>query len=54
MIEVEVAKIHKQSNRCVGIKRMYLEDYKKLKRYKDYRYQAFQLGVCAYKVEKLN
>jgi len=53
MEEVEVIKINKQSNRCVAIKKMLLEDYKKLNQYKDFYYKAYQIGFHSFKVESL-
>jgi hypothetical protein len=53
MIEVDVIKINKQSNRCVAIKTMTLDDYKKLKQYKEFQYKAYQIGFHAFKIEKL-
>jgi len=53
MIEVEVVKINKQSNRCVAIKTMLIDDYKKLKKYKEFYYKAYQVGFHAFKVESL-
>ena len=53
MIEVDVIKINKQSNRCVAIKRMTIDEYKKLKRYKDFIYKAYQIDTHSFKVESL-
>ena len=53
MEEVDVIKINKRSNRCVAIKRMTIDEYKKLKIYKDFIYKAYQIGFHAFKVESL-
>lgn len=53
MEEVDIVKINKQSNRCVAIKRMTIDEYKSLKKYTEFYYKAYQLGVHAFKVEKI-
>ena len=53
MFEVDIVKINKQSNRCVAIKRMTIDDYKKLKKYPEFYYKAFQIDFHAFKVEKI-